>query len=395
VKLEGVPFVAWAAAGLSVAFALTAVGLRLAIPGQSGAPEEATDSLFTDVLFSLCFAPVGLVILSKHPKNRIGWVALGLGVTAGAIAMLIDLSRAFGGRASRPGLDLGLLSDIGWLVTIALLGWFLLLFPTGHLPSPRWHPVAWALGLWPPLFLVVVVLAPVSMQGGEAVANPFVRIGGPVGDSLNLALTVLTFMLLPLLGGVALASITRFLRSREVERQQLKWVAYSAGLIVVTLLVSAIWPGRAADVMSNLSLLALPIAVAIAILRYRLYDIDLLINRTVVYGATSAAIAATFFAGIVALQGLLRPLTSGSEIAVAASTLVSFTLFQPIRRWVQGAIDQRFDRTRYDAARTLDAFTDDLRDEVDLDALRSDLLGAVSRTMSPAHASLWLREHRR
>jgi hypothetical protein len=138
--------------------------------------------------------------------------------------------------------------------------------------------------------------------------------------------------------------------------------------------------------------LSLPIAVAIAIFRYRLYDIDVLINRTVVYGATSAAIAATFFLGIVALQAVLRPLTSGSELAIAASTLVSFALFQPIRRRVQDGVNRRFDRSRYDAVRTLDTFADDLRDEVDLDALRSELIGAVSRTMSPAHASLWLRE---
>jgi hypothetical protein len=139
----------------------------------------------------------------------------------------------------------------------------------------------------------------------------------------------------------------------------------------------------------------LPVAIGIAILRYRLYDIDVLIKRTVVYGATSAAIALTLFAGVVALQAVLRPLTTGSELAVAASTLASFALFQPVRRRLQNAVDRRFDRSRYDAAHTLDAFADQLRDEVNLDELRADLLGAVRLTTAPAHASLWLRERAR
>jgi hypothetical protein len=137
----------------------------------------------------------------------------------------------------------------------------------------------------------------------------------------------------------------------------------------------------------------IPISVAIAILRYRLYDIDLLIKRTLVYGATTAAIGVSFFVGLVALQAGLRPLTSGSEVAVAASTLFSFALFQPIRRRVQDAVNRRFDRARYNAARTVDSFAD--RDEVDLIELRADLLGEVQLTMAPAHVSLWLRERPR
>jgi hypothetical protein len=139
----------------------------------------------------------------------------------------------------------------------------------------------------------------------------------------------------------------------------------------------------------------IPISVAIAILRYRLYDIDLLIKRTLVYGATTAALAGTFWLGILALQRLLSPVTSGSEVAIAASTLVSLALFQPVRRRVQDAVDRRFDRSRYSAARTVDGFADRLRDEVNLDELRADLLGAVQLTMAPAHASLWLRERTR
>jgi hypothetical protein len=210
----------------------------------------------------------------------------------------------------------------------------------------------------------------------------------------------------PLLGVafvVAAGSVlARVRRAHGLERQQLKWFGYAGGIVgfaVLALLAMEIVRPLVGDPLGPfpwvafvLSFNAIPIAAAIAILRYRLYDIDLLIKRSVVYGATSAALAVTFFIGIIALQPALRPLTSGSELAVAASTLAAFALFQPIRRRVQDAVDRRFDRSRYDAARTLDAFADRLRDEVDLDALRGELLGAVRTTMAPAHASLWLRE---
>jgi hypothetical protein len=137
--------------------------------------------------------------------------------------------------------------------------------------------------------------------------------------------------------------------------------------------------------------MTIPVAIGIAILRYRLYDIDVLINRALVYGATSAGIAIAFFAGIIVLQAVLRPLTGGSEVAVAISTLASVALFQPLRSRMQGAVDRRFYRSRYDAARTLDVFSVRLRDEVDLDAVRSDLVRAVHETVQPAHASVWLR----
>jgi hypothetical protein len=217
-------------------------------------------------------------------------------------------------------------------------------------------------------------------------------IGGAVGEFLNLALTVLGYGVAVVLIGTLVAAIVRFRHSRGSERQQLKWLAYWAALLVASIVVNVAATNQVTVALTNLVISGLPITVAIAIFRYRLYDIDLLIKRTFVYGATSAAIAATFYLGIVALQGLLRPITLGSELPVAASTLVSFALFQPIRRRVQGAVDQRFDRSRYDAARTVDAFADRLRDEVDLDALRAELLGIVSRTMSPTHASIWLKD---
>jgi hypothetical protein len=198
----------------------------------------------------------------------------------------------------------------------------------------------------------------------------------------------LTLLLLAAVASV----VVRFARSRGVERQQLKWFAYAAALLAVSVVASAVVPVPIVSALPTLVIFGLPIALAIAVLRYHMYDIDLLINRTVVYGAATAAIAAMFFAGLVALQALLRPLISGNELAIAASTLTSFALFQPVRRRVQDAVDRRFNRAHYDAARTLDSFANHLSDDVDLDSLRSDLLEAVRATMAPAHASLWLRE---
>jgi hypothetical protein len=195
------------------------------------------------------------------------------------------------------------------------------------------------------------------------------------------------------LSGIVLsvASVAlRYRRSGFGERQQIKWIAYAAGVHAVAFAVFATLLNTGAALVVLVAS-GIPIATGIAILRHRLYDIDLLIRRTVTYAATSAAIGLTFVAGILALQSLLRPLTAGSDVAVTASTLLSFALFQPVRRRIQDAVNRRFDRARYDTARTLDALANRMRDEVDIDTLRADLLGAVDRTMAPTHASLWLR----
>jgi hypothetical protein len=206
-----------------------------------------------------------------------------------------------------------------------------------------------------------------------------------------------------LLFGVVLLAVTsltvRFRRATGVERQQLKWLVYAVALLAFFSFTNtlAFLTGRASDLTGAafiLSLALIPLAIGVAILRYRLYDIDVLIRRTLVYGATTAGIAAAFFAGIVVLQALLRPVTSGSELAVAASTLASVALFQPLRRRIQSAVDRRFYRSKYDAERTLDAFAVRLRDEVDLEALERELVGVVNDTMQPAHASVWLRSAR-
>jgi len=344
------------------------------------------------VILALAVAINGAVILWHRPRNRIGWVLCASG--------LLGCAEHLVGSYAAAAIDGGVLPAgpiaawvFSWLEILHLgpLGTFvLLLFPDGRLPSPRWRPLAWAAAAATTAIAagIAFVPAPIPVLG---IPNPF---GREDLRAETLGLVGIGFVLLGLASLLCVASLLlRYRRSSGVEHQQIKWVAF-AGIV-------GVWPGVLVLVLglplgvgaliASFSAVPLPTAMTIALIRYRLYDIDLLIKRTVVYGATSAALALTFFAGILALQALLRPVTSGSELAIAASTLLSFALFQPIRRRIQEGVDRRFDRSRYSAARTLEAFAEQLRDEVDLDALRGDLIAAVERTMAPAHASVWLR----
>ena len=189
--------------------------------------------------------------------------------------------------------------------------------------------------------------------------------------------------------------MVRFRRSRGVERAQLKWLTYTAvitfGLLLIPFLVPPGWIKTLAAATSVFGVGLLPVAIGIAITRYRLYDIDVLIRRTLIYAVLSAVLLATYVGGVGLLQTVLAPLTAGSGVAVAISTLAVVALFQPVRRRIQNAVDRRFYRATYDAERTLDSFAGRLRDEVDLESVRADLLHAVRETVQPAYASVWLR----
>jgi hypothetical protein len=282
-----------------------------------------------------------------------------------------------------------------WLPMAAGIPAFLpLVFPDGRLPSRRWRPVAWYAGLVIAAFVCVTALVPGWLLRAEYVRNPVSPFADGDFTFADIQTPLNTLLFLEIVAAFV-ALVLRFRRSRDMERLQIKWFAYASALVVVVnLLVPLLQDEKPYQIVAVLAFNAVPIAIGIAILRYRLYDIDLLINRTLVYGATSAALAVTFFGGVLAFQTVLRPLTGGSDAAIALSTLLSFAFFQPIRRRAQDVVDRRFNRSRYDAARTLEAFGRRLRDEVDIDALRGDLLGAVRDTMAPAHASLWLRERR-
>jgi hypothetical protein len=372
----------WASIAMASAACVLGLWLLLALPHSTPLDVEGVGTAFAFIALGAYLA-VGRVILWHRPTHMIGWLYSFSGLLT-AFLVFDSAYESYGAKVPGvlPFADLAaavgpvaFLGGIGFPLTLGLL-----LFPDGRLPSRRWWPIA-ALP-----FLAVALASVAAALPHSAIAEVA---NGLIGFVLIFAI----------LASVA-SLVHRWRNARGGARHQLKWVA-GAGLVIVAALVASAAAGAAglgpdAEVVGVLiSFAVLPIAVGIAIVRHRLYDIDVLINRTVVYGATTAAIAATFFLGIVALQAALRPLTSGNELAVAASTLLSFALFQPIRRRIQGAVDQRFDRFRYDAALTVDAFADELRDEVDIDALRAELLGAVARTMAPAHASLWLRERAR
>jgi len=356
------------------------------------------------LLSQLVYVGVGLLLTLRLPRQPVGWLLL----WAGALFQLAFAAGAYKWAAfiRAPGtLPLGevaLLIGIAWLPALGCLFLAIMLFPTGRPPSPRWRLPAAVVVMATALGLVAELLgprefpvqpSPFGAQGALplTVANPL-AIDGPLGTLLGY---VGAFPLVVYLIPVA-AVLVRFRTAAGTERQQLKWFAYASSIVMVFFVATGFGlfsylGGVLASLVAVVVMDLIPISVAIAILRYRLYDIDLLINRTLVYGATTAVIGGAFFGGIVLLQTLLRPFTTGSELSVAASTLVSFALFQPLRRRIQRAVDQRFYRSRYDAGRTVDAFSERLGDLVEVDALRSDLLTVVGDTMQPVHASLWLR----
>lgn len=355
-------------------------------------------------LTAMTNAVVGALVLSRR-TNAIGALLLGLGLLAAALVAASSYTSqpAAADPAATGAARLSELAAAGWFALVGGLAWLaaltlvvllVQLFPDGRPLSPRWRPLFWLTLLWPVFFLLVTELSPQTDGTGHG-TNPYGVTGAPaeallVAKAAIAAVFALVFVL------ASAAAVLRFLRARGPQRAQLEWFACGTAVTIgVFAAASSLSLGSAGNVINSLALCVLPVTVGVAILRHRLYDIDLLINRTVVYGATTAAIGATFFLGLIALQPVLRPITNGSDLAVAAATLLSFALFQPVRRVVQNAVDRRFDRSRYDAARTLDSFADRLRDEVDLDALRAELLQAVRSTMAPAHASLWLRERGR
>jgi hypothetical protein len=275
---------------------------------------------------------------------------------------------------------------------------YLLLFPTGRLPSRRWRWLAWLIGGF---VLVGVVLAAFSSGAYFGALGP---IRNPLGiEGFTDVYKAVLYTLAPVLYvAIALAVFMRLRRAVGVERQQLKWFAYAVAILaiavtpyVITVAIEAPgWFEWAANAIVTAAGTTIPISIGIAILRYRLYDIDILINRTLVYGSLTLMLALVYFGGVTATQVVFRALTGQEEqpqLTIVVSTLVIAALFTPLRRGIQSFIDRRFYRRKYDARKTLEAFSAKLRDETDLEALNDDLVGVVRETMQPAHASLWLR----
>jgi hypothetical protein len=362
--------------------------------------------LFLDfwyLLLFMSFATVGALVASRQPGNAIGWIFcwLGLSFSLGGVGE----EYALYALVTEPG-SLPRGEEIVWLVALfggplvfAMFALVFLLFPDGRLLSRRWRPVVWLdLLAIACLFAWAFQPGPLGNLGLVSVANPFgVEGAGALLDTLG---NVGLFMTLAVAVAGGISLVLRFRRARGEERLQLKWFAFS-GVVFCTVFAAGpvLWslPASAQPewlwtVLFLLGAGTVPVATGIAMLKYRLYDIDVLINRTLVYGPLTGMLALVYLGGVVGLQGALRTLTGQeSQLAVVVSTLAIAALFNPLRRRIQAFIDRLFYRRKYDATKTLAAFSAKLRQETDLRALNDELVGVVRETMQPAHVSLWLR----
>jgi hypothetical protein len=365
-------------------------------------------SLFVFVVPS---ALVGAVVASRQPRNPVGWFFV-VSATCWAVNEATGRYAVYGLVIEPGSLPLAHLmawpSTWMWEPAFVLIGLFLpLYFPDGRLLSPRWRPVLWLALLFSVGFGVVFgALYPGEVDelspgvGGDVpgVVNPLgveaLRLLDRV-PQVDIILAVV--LLVSVLCSVA-SLVVRFRRSDGEERQQMKWLTYAAAANFATLLLLMSLPAdsawyRAVNTLSDLVLAGLPVAVGLAVLRYRLYDIDRIINRTLVYGSLTVMLALIYFAGVAATQAIYRALTGQEQqpqLAVVVSTLAIAALFSPLRHRIQSFIDRRFYRRKYDARKTLEAFSAKLRDETDLDRLGDELMGVVHETIQPAHVSLWL-----
>jgi hypothetical protein len=393
---------AWA---LSAAFVLLSVPLYWSTSASVvllGVPQIV--AVLALAALVLAFSSVGALIVARRPGNGVGWILCAAGLTIGATTLASGYAVfSLTGPSGLPATE--------WAAWFAYWIWVpgvgpamtfgLLMFPDGRLPSRRWRVVGW-------LSVVALVTLTCGLAFTPGPLSDYPEIDNPVGLA-PLEGSVLEdggFGWGLLSASVVLSAVSIAVRYRGAtgeERQQIKWLAFAGVLIAVGW--SASWVAQDAPFASGgllgvvslllgvTSLLGIPVAVGIAILRHRLYDIDLVINRTLVYGSLTVLLALVFFGIVTATQAIIQALTGHEQqpqLAIVASTLVIAALFNPLRRHIQAYIDRRFYRRKYDARKTLEAFSSTLRDETDLEALSDDLVGVVRETIQPAHASLWL-----
>ncbi len=371
-----------------VLWALTAV-LAVASVAISAGRDHLSDIVLYTAL-PLLVATVGALVAVRQPGNAIGWIFSGFGVYLAAA----EVAEGYGLLARDLGLPGG---EIGswviswtWIGEIAVWAVVFLLFPDGRLPGRRWRLVVGVVLIGFSLAAPGLAFSSSKQDEFPGGVNPF-AVQGPVPDTAFAAGMLVLFLGL---AAAVVSFIRRLRRAQGIERQQLKWFAYAATAVgLAAPVVVVLWEtGDVVQVAAGIGFNALPAAAGVAILKYRLYDIDLVINRTLVYTALTMTLAATYLGSVLSLQLLLSRLTSGSELSIAASTLGVAALFRPARSRIHRAVDRRFYRRRYDAGRTLHAFAARLRNEVDLEAVTADLREVASDAMQPAHVSLWLRE---
>ena len=411
-------WIAWSLAALSVAM-FVAGGVLYVLASSAQSPGEwvtigTVSEMLTFVPY-LAFPIIGALVASRRPENPIGWICL----ASGLLFMLLAVTDSYSiyGTASPGSVPFPVaVGTIGnqwlWVPTVGLLGIFLiLLFPDGKFPSKRWRPLAWLSGVMIVLLSITEGLAPGPLENQGGVRNPFGL------EELPWLVTV-SYIVLPLLPLCILASavsmVLRFRRSRGEVRQQIKWFTFVvsfAGLMFFIVMISQVVIVLGSDAnlpqtplwvellfsLAALGFAGVPISIGFAVLKYRLYDIDVVINLTLVYGSLTAALVTIYLGGVATTQAILRALTDQTEqpqLAIVISTLVIAALFNPLRRRIQSFIDRRFYRRKYDARKTIEAFSARLREETDLETLNNELAGVIRETMQPAHVSLWLRPDR-
>jgi hypothetical protein len=386
-------WLAWSASALSLALtAITVLLIVLLIRSDTPIYYYWLETSMVAVGYST----VGAIVASRLPESPIGWLFCAIGLIFGLSHFSAEYAAyaLLGPSRSLPaGEAFAWLTSWVWVFGLGLIVYLDLLFPNGRLPGARWRWFAW---------FTAIVLVPAAILGAlspglilsSTLINPLGVEGLP-----NVSRAIEAFMYALIVVGAS-SMLARLRHAGRIERQQIEWFAYAtavaiSGVILKNTVYPAVgvtWVWWVGLVLTTVGVVSSPVAMGIAIFRYRLYQIDLIINRTLVYGSLTAVLASVYLGGVVLLQYAFRALSGeGSQLAVVASTLIIAALFIPLRRRIQSFIDRRFYRRKYDARKTLEAFSAQLRNQTDLDALSDDLVGVVRETMQPAHVSLWLR----
>jgi hypothetical protein len=386
----------------ALSLVLTALGLLFLALNRSHPGAPVFEFAFRGTVMVASCSSVGVLIASRRSAHPIGWLFSGLGLLSGVhlfcgeyaiYALVIEGGTLLGGRVS------AWIICWFWVPINALLAFVALLFPDGKLPSPRWRPIGWLNGVMAVAGSFTAAFLPGPTPWIAAVDNPFgVENLSDIKNLVDGSLEALSYGVFGVAGVVSL--YVRYRHALRAEREQIKWLAYAGAVLLTGSILlyagpdslSGSWFRQIGFALWVIGFVGVPVAIGIAIFKYRLYDINLLINRTLVYGSLTATLLGIYVGTVVVLQGLLRAITGQeSQLAIVASTLAVAALFIPLRRRIQGFIDHRFYRKKYDAAKTLETFSATLRDETDLAALRDDLVSVIRETMQPTHVSLWLR----